>query len=223
MADKTLSVTAARIDAAVIKIENLPDTGIQGPQGPQGEKGEDAVNPNFTIGTVTTLEPGKQATVSLSGTYPNLVLNFGIPRGADGTGGETGGNDPIVQPTEYMYYGRLSAVDLNVPPIIQYNQITETHIKKGVADGVLTKVAPNTLGKTSMGLTTDTVEGDYVVVAVPKSKNYTVTQDNGIGGKAIFDEETAGANGIDITIDGVECTLWGQILLTQGEIFIYID
>ena len=129
----------------------------------------------------------------------------------------------VAPQVDYMYYGRLSAADLNVPPIIQYSDITEEHILKGVSDGVLTKIEASTLGKTSMGLETTTTEGDYVVVAVPKSKGYTVTKDNGIGGKMIFDEETAGTNGIDITINGIEYTLWGEILLTQGELFIYID
>lgn len=41
----------------------------------------DAVSPNFTIGTVTTLNPGSEATVTITGQYPNFVLNFGIPKG----------------------------------------------------------------------------------------------------------------------------------------------
>ena len=38
-----------------------------------------------------------------------------------------------------------------------------------------------------------------------------------------FDEETAGANGVDITINTVPCKLYGEILLSQGEYFIYVD
>ncbi len=129
-------------------------------------------------------------------------------------------NPPIV---EYMYYGRLSASDVGIPPVKQFSEITEAQIKKGVADGVLTRTTPSTLGKTSMGLASDTAAGDYIIVIVPKSKNYTVTKDNGIGGKAIWNEETAGANGIDLTVDGVECTVWGEIILSQSELFIYID
>ena len=129
-------------------------------------------------------------------------------------------NPPIV---EEMYYGRLSATDLNVPPVIQYSAITESQILKGVTDGKLTKTTPKTMGKTSMGLTSDTADGDYIVVLVPTSKNYTVTKDNGIGGKVPFDEETAGANGIDITINTVPCKLYGEMLISQGEYFIYID
>ena len=43
------------------------------------------------------------------------------------------------------------------------------------------------------------------------------------GGKAPFNPEDSGANGIDMTINGILYKLYGQILLAQGEIFIYID
>ena len=202
-------------------------TGPQGPigetgaTGPKGETGQNAVNPNFSIGTVTTLDAGSQATVSLTGTYPNLKLNFGIPRGADGSGG---GTEEPVDTTPYMYYGRLSFQDVGgTNSVIPYSQITEAMINKGVSDGKLTKEAPQTKGKTSLGLYNDTAEFDYTIVAVPTSKNYTVTKDNGLGGKMEFDEETAGANGIDITINGISYKLYGEMLLAQGELFIYVD
>ena len=185
---------------------------LKGDTGAAGRDGTNAVNPNFTIGTVTTLKPNESATVTLSGTYPNLVLNFGIPRGA----GQT------VDTTEYMYYGRLSIEDVG-GRVIPYNNITENMILKGVTDGKLTKSAPHTLKKESLGLASTTAVGDYIVVAVPASKEYIVTRDNGIGGKVTFDEETSGANGIDININGITYKLYGMILLTQAEIFIYID
>ena len=194
---------------------------LEGPSGAKGETGQNAVNPNFSIGTVTTLDAGSQATVTLTGTYPNLVLSFGIPRGADGSGG---GTEEPVDTTPYMYYGRLSFQDVGgTNSVIPYSQITEAMINKGVSDGKLTKEAPQTKGKTSLGLYNDTAEFDYTIVAVPTSKNYTVTKDNGFGGKMEFDEETAGANGIDITINGISYKLYGEILLAQAELFIYVD
>ena len=124
--------------------------------------------------------------------------------------------------TPYMYYGRLSFQDIG-GSVIPYSQITEAMIKKGVTDGKLTKETPKTKGKTSLGLASTTTDLDYQIVIVPKAKNYTVTKDNGFGGKMPFDEETAGANGIDIAINTVPCKLYGEILLAQGETFIYID
>jgi hypothetical protein len=44
------------------------------------------VSPNITIGSVTTLSSGSSATASLTGTFPNLSLNLGIPMGATGSG-----------------------------------------------------------------------------------------------------------------------------------------
>ena len=187
----------------------------------KGETGQNAVNPNFSIGTVTTLDAGSQATVSLTGTYPNLVLNFGIPRGADGSGG---GTEEPVDTTPYMYYGRLSFQDVGgTYGVIPYSQITEAMINKGVTDGKITKATPTTMGKTSMGEFAETAVGDYIVILVPTAKNYIVTKDNGIGGKVPWDEDTAGANGIDITINNVACKLYGEILLSQGQYFIYVD
>ena len=197
------------------------DKGDKGDTGANGRDGANAVNPNFSIGTVTTLPSGSDATVTLTGTYPNLVLNFGIPRGADGS---SGGTEEPVDTTPYMYYGRLSFQDVGgTNSVIPYSQITEAMINKGVTDGKLTKEAPKTMGKTSMGEAKDTAEFDYIIVAVPASKNYTVTKDNGIGGKMVFDEDTAGANGVDITINNVACKLYGEMLLSQGQLFIYVD
>lgn len=131
-------------------------------------------------------------------------------------------NNIDVDNTPYMYYGRLSFQDVG-SRVIQFNEITEAMILKGVADSKLTKSTPHTLGKTSLGLASTTAESDYQIVIVPAANNYAVTKDNGLGGKTVFDEETAGANGIDITINTVPCKLYGEILIAQGETFIYVD
>ena len=182
---------------------------LKGDTGAAGRDGTNAVNPNFTIGTVIELEKGNPPTVTISGAYPNLVLNFGIPT-----------KEPTA--VEYMYYGRLPIADVG-GKVIQYNAITEAMILKGAADGKLTKSAPSTLGKTSLGKYSQTSVGDYQIIVVPTDKNYTVTKDNGLGGKSPFDEETSGANGIDIIVNSVPCKLYGEILIAQGETFIYVD
>ena len=182
---------------------------LKGDTGAAGRDGTNAVNPNFTIGVVTELEKGNPPTVTISGTYPNLVLNFGIPT-----------KEPTA--VEYMYYGRLPIADVG-GRVIQYNAITEAMILKGVTDGKLTKATPHTLGKTSLGFYDETARGDYQIVIVPAANGFTVTKDNGLGGKTIFDEDTSGANGIDITINTIPCKLYGEMLTAQGETFIYID
>lgn len=69
--------------------ENPETVNIKGPQGKTGAKGDPGATPNLQIGTVTTLPAGSDATASVSGTAENPLLNLGIPKGADGSGGSS--------------------------------------------------------------------------------------------------------------------------------------
>ena len=60
--------------------------GDKGEPGAKGDKGDTGATPNLTIGSVTTLEAGQNATASITGESPDLTLNLGIPKGADGEG-----------------------------------------------------------------------------------------------------------------------------------------
>lgn len=51
-------------------------------------------NSRLTVGTVTTLDPGEAATVDINGVPGAQVIDFGIPRGEDGSG--SGGSAPTV-------------------------------------------------------------------------------------------------------------------------------
>lgn len=64
--------------------------GATGPQGPQGETGATGQSANISVGTVTTLSAGSNATVVNSGTSMDAVLDFGIPQGAKGDTGPQG-------------------------------------------------------------------------------------------------------------------------------------
>lgn len=50
----------------------------------------EALPAKFAIGSVSTLAPGTPATADFSGTYPNQVLNLGLPAGTTGSVGGTG-------------------------------------------------------------------------------------------------------------------------------------
>ena len=65
--------------------------GIQGPQGVQGEAGEAAT---IQVGTVSTGEPGTEASVTNGGTENAAVFNFIIPRGEQGIQGPQGEPGP---------------------------------------------------------------------------------------------------------------------------------
>lgn len=65
--------------------------GEQGPQGVQGEAGPQGPigpTPDLTIGTVSTLPAGSDATATITGTLEEPVLNLGLPQGAKGEAGE---------------------------------------------------------------------------------------------------------------------------------------
>lgn len=49
----------------------------------RGAKGETGTTPNLTIGTVSTLPAGQEATADIGGTAEDPVLNLGIPKGSD--------------------------------------------------------------------------------------------------------------------------------------------
>ena len=69
--------------------------GEPGSPGAKGDKGDPGATPNLTIGSVTTLDAGQNATASMSGTAESPVLNLGIPRGAKGEPGQGGSVDIV--------------------------------------------------------------------------------------------------------------------------------
>ena len=78
-------------DADVTMTGDAPNHGLKfviprGNKGDTGAAGADGKTPNLTIGSVTTLEAGQNATASITGESPDLTLNLGIPKGADGEG-----------------------------------------------------------------------------------------------------------------------------------------
>ena len=89
------------------------DTGAQGPEGsqgatgPQGEPGDAAT---ISVGTVTTLPAGSNATVTNAGTAQEAIFNFGIPRGEDG-------NDGGVDLTPYRTAADQDIIDQGKAPL----------------------------------------------------------------------------------------------------------
>jgi hypothetical protein len=85
------SYTAAEVGA--VSTDALPDA-IDEALAQAKESGEfDGITPEFAIGTVETLEPGSDATASISGTKENPVLNLGIPQGLPSEGGNVSKGD----------------------------------------------------------------------------------------------------------------------------------
>lgn len=133
------------------------------------------------------------------------------------TASSSGGEDT---PTPEIIYGRIPIAEIG-GHVIPYSSITEDMIKNC---SQLVHGEVKTMGRTSLGLPSQTTEGDYCIVLVPKESGLTVTKDNGIGGKVIFSTEVAGANGdVELTVNNVVYKVYGEMLLSQGQIYIYVD
>ena len=129
----------------------------------------------------------------------------------------SGGEDT---PTPEIIYGRIPIAGVG-GRIIPYSSITEDMIKNC---SQLVHGEVKTMGRTSLGLPSQTAVGDYCVVLVPKESGLTVIKDNGIGGKVMFDTDTAGANGdVELTVNNVIYKVYGEMLLAQGNMIIYVD
>ena len=74
------------------KLHEMGIFGIVGPQGEKGPKGDkgDAGFASIEVGNVETVEPNEPAGVENVGTDEKVILNFKIPRGADGKEGKMG-------------------------------------------------------------------------------------------------------------------------------------
>lgn len=81
--------------------------------------GKDGITPAFTVGTVTTLSAGTNATAEITGTAAAPVLNLGIPRGADGNSGTGTGDmaasvyDPTGKKKDIFAYADEKAFDIS--------------------------------------------------------------------------------------------------------------
>lgn len=80
-------------------LPNPEEVNIKGPIGATGPQGNPGATPTIAVGTVTTLDPGQDATAEITGETPNLVLSLGIPEGQPGQDGVQL-NDNAVNATE---------------------------------------------------------------------------------------------------------------------------
>ena len=113
----------------------------------------------------------------------------------------------------YIFYGHL------VNLLTSYADITADMLVS--SDNHILSVSAGRMGKTSCGVME---EGDKVVVLIPADTSYTATKDNGFGGQMPFDTQILGSNGENVvTIDGVQYRAYGEMMTTEGEMFIYIN
>ena len=82
-------------------------------KGNKGDKGDTGATPNIQIGTVQTLEPGQDATASMTGTPENPLLNLGIPKGENAEGNSY--ELPIMSSTQLGGGKAVAKTDEDVP------------------------------------------------------------------------------------------------------------
>lgn len=135
------------------------DTGDTGPQGPIGLTGATGATGSagsaatISIGTVTTGAAGSSAVVTNAGTTSAAVLNFTIPRGADGSGGGStfsGNTDAVAEGTTNLYFTDARAIAAT------NQRFTDVYVNLNQAtDDLLTYANANYLTSSSLGNTLD--------------------------------------------------------------------
>lgn len=113
----------------------------------------------------------------------------------------------------YIFYGHL------VNQLKSYSDITSDMLVS--PENHIISVDASPMGKTSCGVME---EGDKVVVLIPVDTSYTAKKDNGFGGQMPFNSQILGSNGENIvTIDGVKYRAYGEMMTTEGEMFVYVN
>lgn len=113
----------------------------------------------------------------------------------------------------YIFYGHL------VNQLTSYADITSDMLLS--PENHIVSVSAKNMGKTSCGVME---EGDKVVVLIPVETSYSATKDNGFGGQMPFNTQILGSNGENVvTIDSVQYRAYGEMMTTEGEMFIYVN
>ena len=175
------------------------DPGEAGPQGPAGEKGDDGIfdiaHQYESLGT-----DAKDVIGSINEILAMVKKML-----------------PSETASDKMYYGYIPYEVSGV--IDNYTEITKDMITRSGKS--VTAANAERVGKVSVG---NVPVGALVIVAIPAIYKFTVTKDNGLGGKVAFrTDDVVGANGADVVFDDTQYKIYGEMLLTDGELFVHID
>ena len=124
--------------------------GTNGTNGVNGQDGQDGVSPVLSIGEVTTLAAGSQATASLGGTAANPTLNLGIPQGAQGAQGTPGLDAPQIDDTQITTTNPWSSkqiIDVLCPPLEETGNPVQCYPVAGYPLGVRVSWEPKQEGE----------------------------------------------------------------------------
>ena len=175
------------------------DPGEAGPQGEKGEKGDDGIfdiaHQYESLGT-----DAKDVIGSINEILAMVKKML-----------------PSETASDKMYYGYIPYEVSGV--IDNYTEITKDMITRSGKS--VTAANAERVGKVSVG---NVPVGALVIVAIPAIYKFSVTKDNGLGGKVAFrTDDVVGANGADVVFDDTQYKIYGEMLLTDGELFVHID
>jgi hypothetical protein len=122
----------------------------KGDPGAAGTPGATGSTPALSVGTVTTGNPGTNASVTISGTNEAPVLNFTIPRGAQGAPGPVGSVNGISPDSEGDVALTASDITAGTLPAAQMTVMTGA---SGSASGVKGAVPAPLMGEQDKVLT----------------------------------------------------------------------
>ena len=190
------------------------DAGPQGPAGEQGPKGD----PGEAGPQGPTGEKGADGIFDIAHQYDSLGTDA---KDVIGSINEILAMVKKMLPSETasdkMYYGYIPYEVSGV--IDNYTEITKDMITR--SGKTVISANAERVGKVSVG---NVPVGALVIVAIPAIYKFTVTKDNGLGGKVAFRTDgVVGANGADVVFDETQYKIYGEMLLTDGELFVHID
>ena len=109
----------------------------------------------------------------------------------------------------YIYFGKLTV------PISSFADITADMVQG------LNRVYALKMKKTSLG---EINVGETIIVAVPEEKNNGAYKDNGFDEPMKFAEEILGSNGgHTVVVDGINYRIFGELMIVNGEMFVYAE
>lgn len=149
-------------------LPNPEKINIKGPIGAAGPQGNPGATPTITVGTVTTLDPGQDATAEITGKTPNLTLNLGIPEGQPGQDGVQL-NDNAVNATEAWSSKKI--VDTLCPEFSVSGNPVICHPVEGYPLSAVVTLEPKQAGSGDPSLENVRPISGYDSVTVTQSKD----------------------------------------------------
>lgn len=178
------------------------EQGPQGEAGPQGEKGDPG-------------EAGPAGSINPDTIFDNLATNDKTVIGAINELFTLLQEVNPQPPTGTCYYGYIPYSVSGV--MSSYADITLEMINN--PDSYIKRSGGALATKQSVG---NVPEECFLIVAVPKDSGLIGKKDNGGGSPVAFTTDSFGANGVEVSFDGVPYLLYGELTLVSGERFLYI-